>query len=233
MYRGISIFLWKIFDLSYFPLALSENITVKIFSMEKSEITAVALEQFMQHGIRSMTIKKLVEPLGISTKTVYKYFSSKEELLEECLSVLYDGYFNELNALINQQENPVNTLLALFRSAFGKDFGVSHAFFHDLNYYYPELQNAAQNRTKNNYGSLMIPLVEDGIAKGYFSKNIKPEIALAGIGILYTSITRSDNYRDHKGSPYELFKNLVEVYLRGMCTEKGIKEIENNPYHND
>src|SRR4051812_41558201 len=111
--------------------------------MEKDKITEVALERFMQYGIRSMTIKKLVEPLRISTKTVYKYFNSKEELITECLQVLYTGYFNELNAILNLKDNPVNTLLTLFRGTLGKDFGVSRAFFHDLNYYYPELQNAA------------------------------------------------------------------------------------------
>jgi len=200
--------------------------------MEKEEIVEAVLERFMQYGIRSMTIKKLVEPLGISTKTVYKYFTSKEELLEECLRKLYTGYFNELNAILSGKDNPVNTLLIIFRSTLGKDFGVSHTFFHDLNYYYPELQNAAINRTKENYGSLMIPLVKTGIEQGYFNGFIIPEIALSGIVTLYTSITRSDNYKGFELSPYELFKNLVEVFMRGMCTEKGLKEIENNPYHN-
>jgi hypothetical protein len=69
--------------------------------------------------------------------------------------------------------------------------------------------------------------------EGYLHQFIVPEVALKGIVLLYTSITRSENYKEYKGSPYELFKNLVEVYIRGMCTEKGLKEIENNPYQND
>lgn len=199
----------------------------------KEKITEVALEQFLQHGIRNMTVKKLVEPMGISTKTVYKFFTSKEELLEECLRVLYTGYFNEFVAILSTDDSPVNKLLILFRSTVGKDFGVSHAFFHDLNYYYPELQNAAINRSSNSYGRLMIPLVQKGITEGYFHEFLVPEVALKGIVLLYTSITRSEDYKDYESSPYELFKNLVEVYIRGMCTEKGLKEIENNPYHNE
>jgi AcrR family transcriptional regulator len=199
----------------------------------KEKITEVALAQFLQHGIRNMTVKKLVEPMGVSTKTVYKFFSSKEELLEECLRVLYTGYHNEFVAILSTDDSPVNKLHILFRAAVSKDFGVSHAFFHDLNYYYPELQNVAINRISNSYGGLMITLVQKGITEGYFHQFIVPEVALKGIGLLYTSITRSEDYKDHEGSPYELFKNLVEVYIRGMCTEKGLKEIENNPYHNN
>ena len=198
----------------------------------KEKIIEGALEQFLKHGIRNMTIKKLVEPMGISTKTVYKYFKSKEDLLEECLRVLYSGYYNELVAILSTDDSPVNQLLVLFRSAVGKDFGVNQEFFYDLNYYYPELQNAAINRSGDGYGRLLIPLIQKGIDGGYFNSFIAPGMVLAGIGMLYASITRPADKKRH-GKPYELFKNLVEVYIRGMCTEKGLKEIENNPYHND
>nr|WP_067060212.1 TetR/AcrR family transcriptional regulator [Mucilaginibacter sp. L294] len=200
--------------------------------MVKDKIVEVSLERFLQYGIRSMTIKKLVEPLGISTKTVYKYFGSKEELLGECLRVLYEGYFNEFTITLGQKDSPVITLRNLFHGGLAKDFGVTHNFFHDLNYYYPELQNAALSRMRNNYNNLLMPLIETGIREGSFYKFIIPEMALKGIVILYTSITRSEEYK-HDGNPYELFKNLVEVFIRGMCTEKGLKEIENNPYHNE
>src|SRR5581483_7350862 len=107
----------------------------------KNKIVDTALEEFLDKGIRNMTVVKLIEPLGISTKTFYKYFDSKEALLKECLHVLYDGYYNEFKAILSSKDNPVNKLLILFRGTLGKDFGMSRDFFHDLNYYYPELQN--------------------------------------------------------------------------------------------
>ena len=198
----------------------------------KDKIVEVALEQFLNHGIRSMTIKKLIDPMGISTKTVYKYFDSKEDLLAECLRVLYGGYHNEFVAILGSNESPVNQLLILFRSTLDKDFGVNQEFFHDLNYYYPELQNAAIQYYIENYPRLMVPLVQKGIEEGYFHQFIIPEVVLNGIGTLYTSITRPED-KIRRDNPYKLFKNLVEVYIRGMCTEKGLEEIENNPYHND
>jgi len=49
----------------------------------KDEILQTALEQFLKYGIREMSIRKLIASLGISTKTVYKYYKNKEELLED------------------------------------------------------------------------------------------------------------------------------------------------------
>ena len=223
---------WKIFAFEYFPIIFRKYKLINIFQL-KDKIVEIALEQFLKHGIRNMTIMKLIEPMGISTKTVYKYFESKEDLLAECLRVLYDGYYNEFAAILSKGDDPVTTLLIIFRGTVVKDFGVNHQFFHDLNYYYPELQNEAINRKSKEYGSLLIPLTQKGIDEGYFHQFLVAEMALKGISLLYTSITRSDDYRNYKGSPYLLFKNLVEVYIRGMCTEKGLREIENNPYHND
>jgi AcrR family transcriptional regulator len=206
----------------------------KIFSEVdiKERIVETALAQFLANGIRSMTILKLIEPLGISTKTVYKYFDGKEALLAECLEMLYIGYFNEFKLIMNKKDNPVNTLLLIFRATLGKDFGMNRQFFHDLNYYYPELQNAAIARVSKNYGSILIPLVQQGIDEHYFISSLDPWLALKGISTLYTLITRSEEYKDYEDSPYELFRNLVEVFIRGMCTPLGQMEIDNNPYHN-
>ena len=207
----------------------------KIFSEVdiKERIVETALERFLANGIRNMTILKLIEPLGISTKTVYKHFDGKEALLAECLEVLYTGYFNEFKLIAGRKDNPVNSLLLLFRATLGKDFGINRQFFHDLNYYYPELQNAAISRVSQNYGSIMIPLVQRGIDEGYFIGSLDAGLALKGISTLYTLITRSEEYKDYEGSPYELFRNLVEVFIRGMCTPLGLIEIDNNPYPNE
>jgi len=193
----------------------------------KEKIIEVALARFLQYGIRSMTINKLVEPLGISTKTVYKYFKSKEELLKECLSVLYTGLYNEFIAILKSNENPVLILLAIFRGSLGKDFGMNRNFFHDLNHYYPSLQNAAIGSRKGRLGQLLMPVLNKGVTDGYFNSDLRPEIAMAGIEVLYASITRSDRYKQFKTSPGVLFNNLVEVFVRGMCTEKGLREIQN------
>ena len=70
----------------------------------KEEILQTSLKQFLKHGIREMSIQKLVEPMGISTKTVYKYFKNKEELLEEALHLHYAQQFQILEERIADQK---------------------------------------------------------------------------------------------------------------------------------
>lgn len=207
-----------------------ENISVVIFSKVapemKDEIIEVALERFLRYGIRNITMMKLVEPLGISTKTVYKYFKSKEELLAECLKVFYTQLYNEFRAILGSNKSPVFIIYSLFRGGFAKDFGVNRTFFHDLNHYYPELQNEAMDSRKSDFNNILMPIMQNGISEGYFRSDLHPEIAFTGVVVLYESITRSDRYDQFEVGPAVLFNNLIEVYLKGMCTEKGLKEIE-------
>jgi AcrR family transcriptional regulator len=62
----------------------------------KQEILQTSLKQFLKYGIRDMSIMKLIEPLGISTKTVYRYFKNKEELLEEALHLYHSQQYESL-----------------------------------------------------------------------------------------------------------------------------------------
>ena len=192
----------------------------------KDRIVEVSLDRFLQYGIRNMTIAKLVEPMGISTKTVYKYFKSKEELLRECLRVLYKQYYNEFSFVLQSTVNPAVMLFSVFKASFSKDFGVNRDFFHDLNYYYPELQNEAIRSRENEFDAILLGVVDKGVKEGYFIPDLHPGIVLAGIGTLYTSITRTASYQHFEVNPAVLFHNLLEVYLRGMCTPKGVMELE-------
>ena len=108
----------------------------------KDKIIETSLQQFLKHGIRKMTVQKLIEPMGISTKTVYKYFSNKEDLLKHCLLKHYSESVAHFDLLKDETSSPVVTMFKIWYNAIETDFGVNHIFYHDLNYYYPQLQDA-------------------------------------------------------------------------------------------
>ena len=104
----------------------------------KEKILQTSLEQFLKFGIRKMSIQKLVSPLGISTKTVYKYFKNKEELLKEVLNLHYNQQYQLLEKL-SENQNAVTLFYDIWHQAVLREFGINNIFFRDLHYYYPEL----------------------------------------------------------------------------------------------
>lgn len=191
----------------------------------KNEILQTAHEQFLKFGIREMSIKKLIEPLGISTKTVYKYYKNKEELLDEVLQLHYDQQFHLVENL-SADENVVLRFFDIWYLATERAYDVNDLFYKDLHYYYPELEKKNELAVGTKFGLLLENLIRKGIGTGVFKEDILPKVAMEGIYILYNAIARTDLFKKFSASPYEILLNSMAIYIRGLCTLKGIQELE-------
>ena len=114
------------------------------------------------------------------------------------------------------------------RDGIKTDFGVNHIFYYDLNYYYPQLQDEVLKKYARRYHNEFAALVKDGIQSGLIKNDIVPELVLETLTTMYASITRTQQYKKFKLQPFIIFKNTIEIYLRGICTSKGLKELDKN-----
>ncbi len=172
-----------------------------------------------------MTIQKLVEPLGISSKTVYKYFNNKEDVLRECLVVHYSGLLNQALAVVESCPNAVLALERVWNQAIQTDFGVNRVFYYDLNHYYPALQDDILKKHGGKIEKTILRLITDGMKEGYIRKELDPRIVFEAMTVMYRSLTRTDDFRKFRNTPQSLASQTILVYLRGICTEKGMKEL--------
>jgi AcrR family transcriptional regulator len=191
----------------------------------KDEILQTALKQFLKYGIREMSIQKLVEPMEISTKTVYKYFKNKEKLLEHALQLYYMQQFQMLEQLSDDQK-AVPLLLDIWYVAFEREYKVTNAFFHDLSYYYPELERKIQTAIGVKFSKQFKQIIQNGIDDRVFQDNINPEIIMEGIYILYDAATKTERFKPLRVSPFDVLLNTIVIYIKGFCTIEGIKELE-------
>lgn len=191
----------------------------------KDEILQTSLDQFLKNGIRKMSIQKLIAPLGISTKTVYKYFNNKEELLEQSLHLFYAQQYQALESL-SSGNSAVNLFLDVWYMASEREYKVTNVFFHDLHYYYPELENKIEVAISKKFHKIFIQIIQQGITEGVFRSEINPEVVMEGIYILYEITIRSERMKRFRTEPLNILLNTIVIYIRGFCTIKGIQELE-------
>ena len=191
----------------------------------KSEILETSLKQFLKYGIREMSIQKLVEPLGISTKTVYKYFKNKEELLEHALHLYHAQQYKMLENL-SEDQKAVPLLFDIWQSAIEITYKVNKVFFKDLHYYYPALGKKIEAGISKKYKQKFIQIIQNGIEEGVFKEAIIPGVVLDSILVLYTAIVREEVFKKYRIPVYDILSNTIILYMRGFCTEKGIQELD-------
>jgi len=191
----------------------------------KEEILKSSLQHFLQYGIREMSNQKLVELLGISTKTIYKHFKNKEELLEEALYLFHAQVQESLkNFPIN--ESAACQFYDFWHKAVMDEYYVNDAFFRDLHFYFPEFARKIEAATKENYKREFLRIIQRGIEVGSFRKDIMKEIVLENIFLQYGAIARSDRFRQFGVSADNILQNTIATTVRGICTAKGVKELD-------
>jgi AcrR family transcriptional regulator len=193
----------------------------------RNEILETALKQFLKHGIREMSNNRLVELLGISTKTLYKYYTNKEDLLEQVLHLFYDQQFTLLEERAADHKI-VPLFLDVWYAAFENEYEGSHTFFQDLHYYYPALDLKIKKSIANRFHNKFLNIIRQGMDEGVFQKNIDPALAMESIYVLYDTASKTDRFKKLSTSPFSILLNTIVIYVRGLCTPKGLKELDNH-----
>ncbi|HLX90468.1 MAG TPA: TetR/AcrR family transcriptional regulator [Puia sp.] len=191
----------------------------------RNEILEVSLKQFLKFGIREMSVQKLVEPLGMSTKTVYKYFENKEDLLSEALK-LYFSRQEEIFETDRGRHTPVTFLFYMWSTGIEIEAKVNKIFFQDLHYYYPALEKKMDATNAHRYWKKIIEIVNTGINEGSFRRETVAEVTMEAIALLYESIVRKQKFKKFGLSSYEIFLNTIAPVIRGISTKKGLAELE-------
>ena len=191
----------------------------------KEKILQIALEQFLQFGTREISNVKLVEMLGVSTKTLYKYFKNKEELLEQALYLYHDQQYRYLDSL-SLDKNGACCFFDVWHYALEVQYHVNHKFFEDLHYYYPELAKKVETAIDEKFREKFLQIIQNGINDGSFQKDIKPMVVLDTVFLLHASIVRTERFKEYHLSSFEIFLNTIVIYIRGVCSEEGMSHLQ-------
>ena len=191
----------------------------------KEEIIQKALPQFLKHGIRKMSNNNLVDLLGISTKTLYKYFTNKEDLLEKVL-LYYHAQQYEMQERLPARQNTACLFFSVWQHAVEIECKTNKLFYEDLHYYYPELEKKVNKRISAKFERFFLSILESGIEEGYFRKDVNPVAALRTIFVLHRTAVRTKELQDLRLSETDLLLTTIGTYIRGLCSENGLRNLD-------
>jgi len=83
---------------------------------KKEDIISTALRLFNSHSYNSIGVDRIISESGVAKMTFYKYFPSKEKLIEECLIQRNTNLQTSLNATLAEcdEDDYLGQLKAIF-----------------------------------------------------------------------------------------------------------------------
>ncbi|HEV7350203.1 TetR/AcrR family transcriptional regulator [Telluribacter sp.] len=191
----------------------------------KEEILEKSLKLFLKYGTREMSNQKLVEWLGISTKTIYKYFTNKEGLLEEVLHLYHNQQYEMLESLPKEQ-NAACHFFEVWQIAIETEYKINLLFYQDLHHYYPELEKKVEGVIGQKFEQHFLSIIHRGIEQGAFRQDILPEVVLRSILALHRVAVRTEPFKHFHLSATDLLLNTTATFIRGLCTVDGMKALD-------
>jgi AcrR family transcriptional regulator len=85
---------------------------------KREEIFRSAMKVFAQKGVRDFKMIDIAEMAGVGKGTLYEYFSSKEQLVEGCFSILLEDFDVHMKSQLSDITHPAEKMKQYIATSF-------------------------------------------------------------------------------------------------------------------
>lgn len=201
--------------------------TEKKMNEVKENIIKKAEELFNQVGIRSCSMDDLCHELGISKKTLYQYFATKEELVDAMLKRHVERAIECAEQDERNHVSAMDVMMHVLESMEKmKDVRRIPPLLYDLKKYYPQQFEAHVQTLAKVNREYMTRLLKRGIDEGDFRADLDAEMGGQMLSELnqqamnnITRLIQMENF-----SEFGTF--TIDLIIRGIASEQGLIKIK-------
>ena len=187
----------------------------------RNRILQIALERFNEDGFKEVTTDSLSKDIGISKKTLYVYFKSKEEIFEtiylqksEIEKSLFEATLNRIaedcDIIFLDELKELTTIGSKLK------FRYSKLFFRDLKIYFPYLwENELLLRSEYSRKSFDI-IWQKGIENGIFRTDLNKQIIYLMQLEVFNKLLDPEVLQNIPGTIDEIIENIFNIFFFGV-----------------
>ncbi len=166
--------------------------------------------------------------LGISKKTIYEFFSDKEDLVKQVLLFEYEKRCGSLNNIHQMQFNAIEELFEVYKmiNTMLRDYNSSMEY--DIRKFYPKLfLKIREIRRQQMFESVFYNL-NKGKTEGLYREELNSEI-IAKLHVFRTeNLFDTDMFTQEELSSITMFHEIFIYHIQGILSSQGRVFFENN-----
>lgn len=192
----------------------------------KEDIVKRALNDFMQYGFKTFTMDDLANKMGMSKKTLYEHFPSKQDLVDACLDYALEMSCTNVTTFIEGEGSVIENVYRNQKKV-QEVFNInSDRPIWELQKYYPKTYERMESEFAKTDALFIDKLLEKGWQEGLFRKDINVNF----YKVFYTSVQRlpsiTHTFPEREFPFWETIYTILEYFFRILINEKGLKELE-------
>lgn len=191
---------------------------------EKLNIIEKVSVRFLTQGAKTVTMDDVCSILGISKKTLYQYFPTKESLLAEMMSYISEKITNEIILIQKQNINPIEEIFTINHKIYELILSNKDVFMYQLCKFYPEIHKNHCALSNQNMLEFMKSNFNRGIQQGVYRNNFNTELYARFFFTLNFAVKSDELFMKYRENSKILSTQLIGYHLQAILSEQGRKD---------
>jgi TetR/AcrR family transcriptional regulator, cholesterol catabolism regulator len=195
----------------------------KVFS-----IVEKVSELYQHYGIKSVTMDDVARHLCISKKTLYEYFTDKEDLVKNVVSVNHekvDGLFSEV---VKKNRNAIEELLEVYNLIHNMYRDYNPSMEYDIRKYYPDLSNRIKKDRRKRLLETIYRNLTKGKKEGFYRKELNTKIVAKLHVLRIENMLENELFTVEEITSFKVFHEIFLYHVYGILSPKGAKFFHRN-----
>ena len=188
----------------------------------RGKILETAMNAFGEKGIRAVKMDDVAVDLGISKRTLYELYDNKEQLLFEGVKV----YNEQRQILIKEKTKNCGNVMAILLTVYRikvEEFRQTNPLFYADLVKYPKVARFLHQQNQYIHTEMQ-KFIQRGVSEGFFREDVDEALTMHLFDALGEYVMMNQLYRRY--TIEDIFKNIIFVSLRGICTGKGVDALD-------
>jgi AcrR family transcriptional regulator len=193
----------------------------------RAKIVQYAGDLFFQFGASKVTMEEIADRLGMSKKTLYKFFTSKDELLAAVLDEFHCAMQNIVEPLLQaafhaDNEQFVSTMVKLGDSvATVITRNQKSPLFNDIQRNYPVLWERIEERKRTTMTMSLRSMLQQGMERGLFRADVNYDVFLLVYLSAMQEILNPTTLATLPLTAGDAYKMVISIIFGGALTDEG------------
>ncbi|NHZ87236.1 MAG: TetR family transcriptional regulator [Planctomycetia bacterium] len=198
---------------------------INTYSQQEKHILEEGLDAITQSGVKSFTVESLAGRLGMSKKTIYKYFPTKEKLIRKIV-VFMTGQIEQMFKKVQETEkNPAVQFINVMEHMVKFASRTHMQRMAQLKTSYPEIWKEIETfrlNRQNDFYEIFKFAQDQGLARN--------DVDMRKFSIVFINMINNtfqpEFFLKNDLTVIETVKGFTDIVSRGIFTSKGLEAIK-------
>lgn len=193
----------------------------------RARIVGAARRHFFTVGYSALTMDELAAELGMSKKTLYRHFASKDALVEEILDVFASEVRALAESVFSDESLSFTAKLHRFTDAMVRRFAsIQPHVMRDLERFAPQISRKIEELRYRNIPYVFGRIFQQGQAAGMIRSDIDAAFALEFWRAAINGMMQPATLGRLGLTPDHAFGRAINLFFAGFLTNAGRKDYE-------